>query len=236
MKNFLGQEHKDERLPLKGKVEEPICPPLGEIRVIIGGISAASSSRSKKTYFQVVQNIQLTGHPPRAPKTDKPAITFIDEDVRKLHHPHDDAIVITLTVANYTTRKVLVDNGSSADILYYPTFQQMNINKELLRPKNVPLIRFRGTKVLLVGTISLPVSVGSYPQQLVKEVNFVFVNYSSSYKAIIGRPILNSWRATMFTCHLSIKFPTEYGIGEVSSDQLAARECYLAIWTSKCQQ
>ena len=96
-----------ERLPLKGKVEEPIHPPLGEIRVFIGGISAANSSRSKKTYFRVIRNIQLTSRPPRAPKTNEPAITFIDEDVRRLHHPHDDVIVITLTIANYTTRRVL---------------------------------------------------------------------------------------------------------------------------------
>ena len=55
-------------------------------------------------------------------------------------HPHDDAIVITLTIANYTTKRVSIDNRSSADILYYLTFQQMRINKELLRPVNVPLI------------------------------------------------------------------------------------------------
>ena len=53
---------------------------------------------------------------------DEPSITFTGEDARRLHHPHDDAIVITLTIANYTTRRVLVDNGSSADILYYLAF------------------------------------------------------------------------------------------------------------------
>jgi len=56
---------------------------------------------------------------------------------------------------------VLIDNGSLADILYYPAFQQMRINKELLCPINVPLIGFGEMKVLLVGTISLPVVVGS---------------------------------------------------------------------------
>ena len=55
----------------------------------------------------------------------------------------------------------------------------MKINKELLRPTNVPLIGFEGTKVLPVVTITLPVAFESYPQQLVKEVNFVFVDCSS---------------------------------------------------------
>ena len=47
-------------------------------------------------------------------REDEPAITFMDEDVRQLHRPHDDSIVITLTISNY------------------PTFQQMRINKEAL--------------------------------------------------------------------------------------------------------
>ena len=46
----------------------------------------------------------------------------MDEDAEKVHHPHEDVIIITLLIANYTTKRVLVENGSSMDILYYPTF------------------------------------------------------------------------------------------------------------------
>ena len=73
-------------------------------------------------------------------REDEPAIVFTDEDARWLHHPHDNAIVITLVITNYMTKRVLIDNGSSTDILYYPAFQQMRINNESLRPVNVPLI------------------------------------------------------------------------------------------------
>lgn len=122
LKNFIGQQGKDKRPLLKGKAEELVCPSLGEIRVIMGGTSARSSSREKKTYIWVVQNVQLTGHRPRTPRMDEPAITFMDEEARGLHHPHDDTIVTTLTIANYTMRRVLVDKGSSVDILYYSAF------------------------------------------------------------------------------------------------------------------
>ena len=47
---------------------------------------------------------------------DEQAITFTDANTERVHHPHDDAIVITLLIANYTTKRVLVDNGSLADI------------------------------------------------------------------------------------------------------------------------
>ena len=87
-------------------------------------------------------------------REDEPTNIFMDKDAKRLHHPYGDAIVITLAIANYTTKRVLIDNGSSADILYYPAFQQMRINKELLHPVNMLLIRFGGMKVLPVGTIS----------------------------------------------------------------------------------
>ena len=180
LRNFLGRNYKDEKL--KTKVEESSRPPLGEIRMIIWGSYTGQSSRLKKTYLKVVQNVQLSGRSPKMRTPDEQAITFTDEDASRIHHPHDDAIVITLLIANYSTRRVLVDNGSSADILYYPAFQQLNLRREQLRPVYSPLVGFGGMKVqalhpvysLLVGfggmkvqpvgTISLPVVVGAYPQ------------------------------------------------------------------------
>ncbi|XP_050290557.1 uncharacterized protein LOC126728838 [Quercus robur] len=227
LRNFLGRDHKDKKL--KGKMEESLQQSLEEIRVIIRGNSTGQSSKSKKAYLKVVQSVQLSGRSPRARSTDEQVITFTDEDAERIHHPHDDAIVITLLIVDYTTRRVLVDNGSSADILYYPAFQQMRLRRDQLRPVNSPLVGFGGMKVQTVGTISLSVVVGAYPRQITKDVNFLVVDCSSSYNAIIGRPTLNSWKAVTSTYHLSVKFSTEHGVGQVQGDQLAARECYLAM-------
>ena len=95
LRHFVGRDHKDEKL--KAKMEESSRPPLGEIRVIIGGTSTGQTSKSKKTYLKVVQNVQLF---------DEPTISFTDEEAERIHHPHDDAIVITLLIADYTTRRV----------------------------------------------------------------------------------------------------------------------------------
>ena len=127
----------------------------------------------------------------------------------------DYTILITMRLLSWELSRVLIDNRSSANILYYLAFQQMRINKELLRPMNVSLIGFGGMKVLPVGMISLLVVVGSYPRQINKEVNFLVVDCSSLYNAIIRRPTLNSWRAATSIYYLSVKFPTKYGIKEV---------------------
>ena len=146
---------------------------------------------------------------------DESVTTFTNADAERVHHPYDVAIVITLFIADYTTRRVLVDNGSSADILYYPAFQQIRLGRDQFRPVNSPLVGFGGMKVQLVGTVTLPVVVGAYPQQVAKDVNFLVVDCSSSYNAIIGRPTFNNWKVLMSTYHLSVKFPTEHGIGQV---------------------
>jgi len=107
---------------MKGKAEEPAHQLRGEIRMIVRGTLIGSSSKAKKTYLREVQNVQISRRPPRMIREDEPTIIFMNEDARRLHHPHDDVIIITLVIGNYTTRRVLVDNGSSANILYYPAF------------------------------------------------------------------------------------------------------------------
>jgi len=96
-------------------------------------------------------------------QVDNPISGFSEEDARRLHHPQDDALVVSILVGDYNTHRVLVDNGSSADILYYPTFQQMKIEREQFVPTNAPLVKFEGTKVYLLGAVILPMTVGNYP-------------------------------------------------------------------------
>ena len=105
----------------------------------------------------------------------------------------------------------------------------MEIDRARLIPKNAPLVGFGGTRVLPLGAITLSVTVGDYPQQITKDVTFLVVDYSSAYNGILGQPTLNSWKAVTSTYHLMIKFPTEYGIGKLRGDQVAARECYIAM-------
>ena len=51
-------------------------------------------------------------------RIDNPVIGFTEEDVRRLHYPNDNALVVSIWVGDYNTYQILVDNESSADILY----------------------------------------------------------------------------------------------------------------------
>ena len=91
-----------------------------------------------------------------------PIIGFSEEDARRLHHPHDDAFIVSIWVGDYNTHRVLVDNGSSANILYYPTFQQMRIERERLVLTNALLVGFRGMRVYPLSAVTLLVKIGDY--------------------------------------------------------------------------
>jgi hypothetical protein len=123
---------------------------------------------------------------------------------------------------------VLIDNGSSADIIYLPAYQQMKIDKEQLKPIDIPFVGFTGDKVKPLGVVSLIIEAGTYPKQVRTSVEFLVVDCPLAYNVIIGRPTLNKLRAVTSTYHLLVRFPTEHGIGELKGDQATARECYFA--------
>ena len=96
-------------------------------------------------------------------RVDNPIVGFSEEDAQHLYHPHNDTFVVSIRVGDYNTHRVLVDNGSSTDILYYLAFQQMRIEREQLVPTNAPLVGFGGVKVYFLGAVTLPVMVDDYP-------------------------------------------------------------------------
>ena len=161
--------------------------PIRDIRMIVGVTTAFGlSKKAYKTYLRMVQNIQLTSFIPKMALVNNPIMGFLKEDVRHLHHSHDDALVISIWVEDYNTHWVLIDNGSFMDILYYLAFQQMRIDGERLVPTNALLIGFEGTKVYPLNAVTLLVTVGDYPQQKPKDITFLVVDCSSAYNAILG--------------------------------------------------
>ena len=91
----------------------------------------------------------------------------------------------------------------------------MRIDRDRLIPTNALLVGFEGTKVYPLGTVTLLITIGDYPQQITRDVTFLVVDCSSAYNAIIGQPTFNSWKAITSTYHLMIKFPMKYGVGEL---------------------
>ncbi|XP_065621435.1 uncharacterized protein LOC136064088 [Quercus suber] len=165
-------------------------------------------------------------------RTDKDMF-FSKEDTRGVKQPYDDPLVIMLTIKGFNTRRILIDNGSSVDIIYLFAFQQLKLDPGRLRLFESPFISFSEDRVYPKGIVTMIVTMGSYLRQLTRQLDFLVVDCPSSYNVIIGRPTLNCWKATMSTYCLKVKFPIKNGVGEVRGDQVLARECYQAMLAVK---
>ncbi|GAV65606.1 LOW QUALITY PROTEIN: hypothetical protein CFOL_v3_09121, partial [Cephalotus follicularis] len=121
---------------------------------------------------------------------DEEVITFSEADYEGVRLPHDDPVVITLLVELFTMKRILIDSGSSADILYKHAFD-LRILVDQLKPVKTPLVGFAGETIHPLGSINLSVVAGTAPHQTQVEMTFMVVDTPSPYNAIVGRPGLN---------------------------------------------
>jgi len=111
---------------------------------------------------------------------------FSERDAIGIKQPHDDPLVITLRIEGFTIRRVLVDNGSSADIMYMTAYQQLRVDPKKLRPFNPPLVSFSGDKIYPKGIVTLSITARTCSAQVTTQNDFLIVDCPSSYNVILG--------------------------------------------------
>ena len=178
----------------------------------------------RPTYVGETLEVQTISKLPRLDTT----ITFSDFDMEGCQHPHDDQLVIKAIVANKTIHRVLVDNRSSADIIFASAFDKMGIGREKLGPVNACLRGFSRERVITLGSIQLVLTLGDPPMPGYNNSEISHSSAPSAYNMLLGRPSLNAIRAIPSAYHMVIKFPTTNRVGMVRGNQHIARECYSA--------
>jgi len=123
-----------------------------------------------------------------------PPIVFTDDDFHDLDHQQDDPMVITVEIENYAVKKVLVDQGSSVDILYWATYQKLQLPDTAMVLYDEPIYGFSGEQVSTRGYIDLHTVFREGTQTKTIPIRFLIVDAPTSYNILLGRPSLNSWR------------------------------------------
>nr|KYP44235.1 hypothetical protein KK1_034300 [Cajanus cajan] len=112
---------------------------------------------------------------------------------------------------DYNVKRVLADQGSSADILFWEAFVGMKIPNDRLIPYVGTLVGFAGDQVMARGYADLETTFGQGSQMKTVTIRYLVVNAQSSYNILIGRPTLNKLGAVVSTSHLKVKYPLPNG-------------------------
>ncbi|XP_028069020.1 uncharacterized protein LOC114271605 [Camellia sinensis] len=157
------------------------------------------------------------------------SITFDDSNLASVTLPHIDPLVIELRVNRFTVERVLIDQGSTSEVMYYKTFIKLGFTELDLSPAHYPLFGFNANLEYPLGKITLPVRAGSRSV----DVKFLVVKLPSSYIPIMGRTWLHTLQVVPSTYHQLLRFPTERGIEQIRGSQKSAQACYLLAAKTK---
>ena len=164
--------------------DTPSRPPLGTINVIFAAPGRTGSCPSRVMFVAHLSSGELN-HEPKKARVERPLVMgFSNEDKIGTIQPHNDALVITLQIGGYDVKRVMVDQGSAAEIMYPDLYKVLNLKTEDLMPYNSPLVSFEGKIIIPKGQVRLPVQTGS---EMV-EVDFIVVDTYSPYTTIVARP------------------------------------------------
>ncbi|XP_021768590.1 uncharacterized protein LOC110732912 [Chenopodium quinoa] len=199
------------------------------VDVITGGsVHGGTISGAKKHLSEHRHIINALDTDSRPRPTSIPDVVFTEEDTRGIVFPHDDPLVLITKINGADIKRVLVDGGSSANVLFMKAFNEMMIGRQYLTPVSYPVIGFNGSSVRPEGSIVLPVRLGDGPTARDVMAEFLVVNVPSAYNAIIGRPIIHDVQAVVSTYHLTIAYVSNLGVVEkVHGGQVMAKSCYL---------
>ncbi|CAL8993945.1 unnamed protein product [Prunus brigantina] len=201
--------------------------------MIRGGTPIADSSRrSVKSYVRAVRHPQvLSLTEERNSKIRRfgwEPITFSEEEEKGIIFPHSDPMIIKADIADFDVGRILIDTGSSVNVLFADAFNGLGIDPQGLNKEITPLLSFLGDVVEPIRSIQLPLAIDSGPRRTFLCTHFLVVNCPTAYNAIIGRPALTRMKAILSPHMLLLKFPTPSGIGQVRGDQLSAQICYVS--------
>ncbi|XP_070003296.1 uncharacterized protein [Nicotiana sylvestris] len=137
-------------------------------------------------------------------------LTFSKEDIEALSQPHNDALVIFILLNKVQVKRVLMDPGSSTNIIRSRVVEQLELLDQII-PASRVLNGFNMASETTKGETILPVNVAG----TIQDTKFHVIEGDMRYNALLGWPWIHSMRAVPSTLHQMMKFPTKDGVKTV---------------------
>jgi len=221
LKDYLAGSSTAAALAVREEDQAHEMPIHGEVHTISGGFSGGEPIASqRKRYARSVNFVAEEGSDD--PWESDPV--FTKADLRDVVLHDNDPVVISVVIAGRRVHRVLVDQGSSADVMFWSTFNKLQLSPDLLMPYTGCLYGFAGDQVEVRGYLELRTTFTDGMASRTESIRYLVVTANSAYNILLGRPALNRLRAVASTRHMKMKLPDlSSGVIVIKSDQEEAR-------------
>jgi len=224
LRDYLQEKQGIEDMVAIGGGPGHEVPVHGEVHTIAGGFSGEGCTASQRMrYARTVMSVE-------AQRTDDAFdvdLVFTKADLEDVV-PHDnDPVVISVVTAGRKVHRVLVDQGSSTDVMFWMTFNKLQLSPDMLRPYGSCLYGFAGDQVEVHEYLELRTTFADGITSRTESIRYLVVNASSAYNMLLVRPMLNRLGAVPSTRHMNMKLPDLTGkVIIIKLDQKEAKRCY----------
>lgn len=149
LKEFLvDQRGGDAGQGLSGRNDCTLPPSLGIIEVILAALRGISWS-NRRAVLSVVSSPKVDNEDQLEKKIKRAiaSITFRETNLERKSQPHNDTLVVTCRIGGFLVKKVMVDRGSGAEIMYPDLYKKLGLKFEDLSKYDTPLVGFSGKVV-----------------------------------------------------------------------------------------
>jgi len=138
-------------------------------------------------------------------QTPEPDLVFTKTDLQDVVPQDNDPMVISVVTVGRKVHRVLVDQGSSTNVIFWLTFNKLQLSPDQLRPYGGYLYGFTGDQVEVQGHIELRTTFTDGTTSRTANIRYLVVSTPSTYNILLGRPTLNKIEAVASLRHKKMK-------------------------------
>ncbi|KAI5437577.1 hypothetical protein KIW84_023625 [Lathyrus oleraceus] len=219
----VAKQEMEEMLKIIRKSDFDVVEQLGHTPSKISMLSLLLSSES---HASALIKFLKTAHVPQETSVDQlenyvanlaidNGIGFSDADLTPAGKNHNKALHISIECKGITLSHVLIDNGSSLNVLPKAVFDKLDCKSIELKPSDVVVCAYDGAKSVVHGEVVLPIKIGSQ----VFNTTFYVMNIRPPYSCLLGRPWIHEASAVASSLHQKLRYPIEGKIVTVCGEE-----------------
>jgi hypothetical protein len=221
----LKTAKKGDQEKKPGEPNGDFLKPHKEVTYIYGGPESYESRRKQKLTTREV--IAVSPTTPKYLKWSEVPITFdCSYHLDFVPKPERYPLIVSPIIKDVMLNRVLVNGGSSLNILFLKTFDQMGLSRAMLHPSWAPFHGIvPGAAVTPVGHIALPVTFRTQENFRTKNLQFEVKDFETAYNAFLGWPALSKFMAIPHYAYLVLNMPGLHGVISIRGDVKCTYDC-----------